>query len=253
MSKYRLVWIGTGNAFNFERGHTSFFMEGRAGRALLVDCGATVPLALIERGDVNCITDIAITHLHADHVGGLEGLIFYAYFVLGMRGSQRLRIHVATDEFAHALWEKSLRGGMEFNVTENMDAIGMTLEDYAEIHVNKTVQVEGLPAVEFFPTEHVKRMENYGLNIGDNVRYSGDTIEPPNVDVDLIFQDCDFREPSVPGIHLTYSQLCRAVPEEEDRQKIHLVHVGVHAEIGRPLRDGFAGIIENGQEFDLRF
>tara|TARA_Y100000034_G_C6735085_1_gene325914 strand:+ start:402 stop:614 length:213 start_codon:yes stop_codon:yes gene_type:complete len=67
-NKLQLEWIGTGFGLNPALGNTSFMIKGRE-RSLLFDCGSTVPLELIRSGEMAEITDIVISHLHADHMG----------------------------------------------------------------------------------------------------------------------------------------------------------------------------------------
>lgn len=251
MPSHTLHWVGTGNAFNFDRGNTSFTVSGGGRRVLLVDCGGTVPLRLLKTDRLAPVTDVVLTHLHADHVGGLESLIFFNFFALGRQFENKLRLHVATDEFAHRLWEHTLKGGMQVNVDNDLNPIECTLEYYCQVHVHKEFRADSLPKITLFPTEHVSDLENYGVMIGDSVRYSGDTIESPTgLDaVDLHFQDADFRHPRVPGIHLPYETLCEAIPDPADRKKIYLVHTGGNADSELVAKDGFAGIVEPGQEF----
>lgn len=97
MAGLGLTWVGTGSAFNPLLGHTSFYVENGTPRKLLVDCGATVPLKLLELGKLERITDIAITHPHGDHIGGLELVGFYHFFALNKRGKSKPRLYVATD------------------------------------------------------------------------------------------------------------------------------------------------------------
>ena len=253
MPSHKLHWIGTGNAFNFDRGNTSFTVSGDGKRVLLVDCGGTVPLRLLQLDKLAPVTDVLITHLHADHVGGLESLIFFNFYALGRQFENKLRIHVATEAFAHRLWEHTLKGGMQANVDNKQNPITCTLDYYCEVHVHSEFQVDGLPKVRFFPTEHVANLENYGVLVGDSVRYSGDTIEPPTnlSSVAVHFQETEVRHPRVPGIHLTYEALCGAISDPAERAKIFLVHTGGNAEADIVEKDGFAGIVEPGQEFDI--
>lgn len=68
MTERYIEWIGTGAGLNPVLGNTSFMIKGRE-RTLLVDCGGTVPLELMKSGELAKITDVVITHLHADHIG----------------------------------------------------------------------------------------------------------------------------------------------------------------------------------------
>lgn len=251
MPSHILHWIGTGNAFNYARGNTSFTLAGEGKRVLLVDCGGTVPLRLLQTDRLAPVTDVLLTHLHGDHVGGLESLIFFNFFALGRQFDNKLRLHVATDDFAHRLWEHTLKGGMQSNIDRDMNPIECTLDYYCEVHVHQEFRTDGLPKVRFFPTQHVSDLENYGVLVGDTIRYSGDTIETPaRLDsVDLHFQDTDFRHPKVPGIHLPYETLREAITDRADRKKIYLVHTSGNADPEIVLEDGFAGIVEPGQEF----
>jgi ribonuclease BN (tRNA processing enzyme) len=83
----RLTWLGSGDAFSGGgRGHSALLVDDERGR-LLVDCGATVPLALKRLGvKLDSIDAVAITHLHGDHVAGLPFL-----FLAGMYEERRTR------------------------------------------------------------------------------------------------------------------------------------------------------------------
>ena len=67
-----LHWLGTGGGLNVALGNTSFTLRANSARTLLVDCGFTVPGRLMELNEIESVTDVLITHLHADHIGGLE-------------------------------------------------------------------------------------------------------------------------------------------------------------------------------------
>ncbi len=55
------------------------------GRVFVVDCGRGSPSAFVEAGlDFTRLEAVLLTHLHADHVGDLPGMILYPW---GVRGS----------------------------------------------------------------------------------------------------------------------------------------------------------------------
>jgi ribonuclease BN (tRNA processing enzyme) len=73
-----LRFLGTGEAFDI-RPHTSLLLR-TASATLLLDCGALVPPQLWqEEPDAEALDGIWISHLHADHVFGLAGLLGRAW------------------------------------------------------------------------------------------------------------------------------------------------------------------------------
>jgi ribonuclease BN (tRNA processing enzyme) len=78
----RLTIAGSGDAFGSGgRFNTCFFLETAKG-VLLVDCGASAPVALKARGlDPDRIDGIILSHLHGDHFGGIPFLLLDAQFL----------------------------------------------------------------------------------------------------------------------------------------------------------------------------
>ena len=126
--------IGCGNAFSANSFNQSFLIE-EGGRKMLIDCGYQVPNALQFQGiDINGIDDIYISHLHADHIGGLEFFAFNRY-----DWSKKTRVAevgkapniIANVKLLEDLWNKSLKGGlesMEGFVAKNMDMYGNSID-----------------------------------------------------------------------------------------------------------------------------
>lgn len=252
MCKMIMKWLGTGSAFNFELGNTCFLVrpESENGRVLLVDCGYTVPAVLSDWGQLDKITDVIITHLHADHVGGLETFLFYHYYVLGRFGKPKPRLYVATQALADALWQNSLRGGMD-NIMFADGTTGIAkLEDYFEVCVGTSIEIDGLPGMELISTPHLDGMENYAIRFSNGVYFSGDsTILPPH-DPEIIFQDCQFSVPSPNDPHIAYATLLEGLPESV-RKKTHLIHLSPNFREKYDESSGFAGCVMPGAEFIL--
>ena len=87
-----LKFLGRGSAFNVEEGNTSaYFIKDNI--FFLLDCGETIFYELKSNNKLqNLIKEhnikdvhVYITHLHTDHTGSLSSLIYYCYYVLGIK------------------------------------------------------------------------------------------------------------------------------------------------------------------------
>jgi len=76
----KIKFLGTGGAFNFEKGTASALVTV-GGKNILIDCGFSTILKIAEHNLTN-IDYILITHLHADHVGSLPTLLPYFQYML---------------------------------------------------------------------------------------------------------------------------------------------------------------------------
>nr|WP_255807557.1 MBL fold metallo-hydrolase [Cohnella mopanensis] len=213
--------LGTGSAFAkaFNNNNALFTVDGLN---LLVDCGITGPKALHELGySFNDLYAILITHIHADHMGGLEELAFQMKFVYG-----RKPILYIADALVEPLWEYSLKGGLQQEPTDS-------LEHYFEVRpLTPGVVQEVLPGlrVELIATKHIPNKANYSLLINDFFFYSGDTVFDPELleslvrerGVQLIFHDCQLHPPGV--VHACLSQLLTLPTHIQER--VYLMHYG---------------------------
>jgi ribonuclease BN (tRNA processing enzyme) len=231
-----LQMIGTGSAFAKKYFNNNALL--RAGAfTLLIDCGITAPMALHQLNvDVADIDALLITHLHADHAGGLEELAFRMRFV----HRRRPLLYIA-EPLAEPLWENCLKAGME-------DEEYRSLDQYFQVVTMREGEpcriVDGLE-IELMRTDHVPGKLSYGLLINRSVYYSGDSLLNRerleslvhHRGVRLIFHDCQLQGP--PSVHATLDQLL-ALPEHL-QSRIFLMHYGDDKDqyVGRTGRMSF--------------
>jgi glyoxylase-like metal-dependent hydrolase (beta-lactamase superfamily II) len=113
MTDVRILPLGVGDAFS-ARHYSSCLALGAGDAWLLIDCPHPVRKMLHEAShaagvplDLDAIAAVALTHLHADHVSGLEDYAYFSRFVL----KRRARV-LAHPDVSARLWQGVLGGGM---------------------------------------------------------------------------------------------------------------------------------------------
>ncbi len=242
----RLVPLGVGDAFSALHYSTCVAVEVE-GAQLLIDCPHPIQKMMREasassgvRVAPDTIEALVLTHLHADHCSGVEGLAYYSYFYLRRR--LRLFIHPKVLE---RLWEGHLAAGME----ELLPAVGApgirkTLDDYFEVHLIREGErvacgpfsLECRPTVHHIPTTAL-RISAGGRTLG----HSADTAFDEGLIAWLSQSDLVVHETNY-GVHTPYEKLA-ALPVDV-RAKMRLIHYPDdfdHANsVIEPLRQGRA-------------
>jgi glyoxylase-like metal-dependent hydrolase (beta-lactamase superfamily II) len=155
--------LGTGSGFSkkYFNNNALFHINGYR---LLVDCGFTAHRSLAELGMTweRDVDGILITHIHADHVGGLEEVALEGMY----KHKKKIDLFVAED-LVTPLWEHSLKGGIA-------DPLNTEIGDF--FHVNalsdESVLLNGTP-VSLIRTPHIPGKSSYSVWIGD-IFYSSD-------------------------------------------------------------------------------
>ncbi|MBC8080847.1 MAG: ribonuclease Z [Gorillibacterium sp.] len=221
--KLELYMLGTGGAFAKKYANNNgLFTCGDY--TLLVDCGITAPRVLHEIGmELDRIDGILITHLHGDHVGGLEELAFRMKYIYG----KKLRL-LLPEALIEPIWENTLRGGME-NRREGMNC----LNDYFEVTpLAAHVSVELAPGftIESLPTRHIPDKASVALILNEKMFFSSDTVFDRSL-IDYVYyergckhllHECQLTGPGV--VHTALDDLL-ALPEEIQRATL-LMHYG---------------------------
>lgn len=287
----KITVVGCGNAFSAENFNQSFLVE-EDGRKMLIDCGYQVPKALaFQNIDFKTIDDIYISHLHADHIGGLEYFAFlrYDWQKKPRKAPENAPRLIGNVHLLENLWEKSLRGGLE-----SMEGFVSTINTFFQtlpIEPNESFVWQGW-TVNLIQQIHIMSgsviMPSFGIMfskeghksvyfVTDSQHCSPRQIEDFYTAADVIFQDCEcvgvnMKEKKYifgSGVHANYAQLAgwesanSIKLSSEIKGKMWLSHyqdfVPASKDMfGNPVdweketaSEGFAGMVKVGMKFEV--
>ncbi|KTC75332.1 metal-dependent hydrolase of the beta-lactamase superfamily transporter III [Legionella birminghamensis] len=250
----KMTFLGTGSAFTV--GHNNFqsnVLLQLNGESLLIDAGSDVRFALYDlKIDYHDIRSVYISHLHSDHIGGLEWFALSTFFDDRYKGKPRL---FASEAIIGDLWSKSLAGGLS-----TLPHQRASLQTYFNVHsINKygTFEWEGI-TFKLVQMIHVfndySLMPCFGLMFEYNstkIFFTADTQYVPDQmmhfykEADLIFHDCETQTfPS--GVHAHYKELV-TIPAEL-KKKMWLYHYNP-CKLPDAQADGFLGFVARGQSY----
>ncbi len=167
------------------------------------------------------IQAVVLTHLHADHASGLEGIGFYSRFVLGKRMPL-----ITPPAVSAELWPRNLAASMEWSLQRvGEPPVQRTLDDFFElttIHPGEPLSL-GPFVIDCRRTIH--NIPTFALRVqavGRTLGYSADTAFDPTLVAWLADANLIVHEASGGFMHTPYEDLA-ALPEPL-RRKMRLTH-----------------------------
>lgn len=241
----RVTVLGAGGAFaTMARGNTAFLIDHKDHR-ILVDCGTTVPYVLRDEMGIplHSITDIIVTHAHADHAGGLEHLLWSHRYVGDAQEPPALW---CAHEVAADL--DNLLNLMRF---DTQGGAGHWSERHARMFPGREwAQGEGpagLP-LKLRRNRHLPGVFTTAVSLG-RFGFSSDTAFAVTSagfwkDASVVFHDVEFVDPvHTSGMHCPWAWLAHELEKPQCRGKqVWACHCEPQPEVPKPL----AGIAAKG-------
>lgn len=252
----KLLFLGSGSAFtvgadNFQ---SNMLLLGDRGNKLLIDCGSDIRFSLYEAGFSHLdITDIYISHLHGDHVGGLEYIGFSTKFdPRCARPNLYLSKEVGID-----LWNKTLSGGMSsidgelaeidtFFQVNYIKPRGSFIWNNITFDLKKVIHVDNgyylMPSYGLF-----FQVNNFKILITTDTQLQTNVMRSSYLAADLIFQDCEIANYPT-NIHAHYQQLANLPKQIKNKMWLYGYQPG---NLPNARQDGFLGFVKRGQVFEF--
>ncbi len=220
-----LFFLGCGTAFSKKLyQNNAIIIKGDT--SIFVDFGTRAPYALYSLGhNVSSISNLIITHSHADHIGGVEEILLTNRYFF----KKKLNL-IVPQPMIEIIWEESLKGGCAYS--EYKAGNFLNLFDYVE-YINPEqvflyykenrlfykIKV-GTINILFFQTKHIPSDQeelkyhrlSFGLIIDDKILYTSDTKFDKDFieflvsyfNIDYIFHDCQFF---TGGVHASIEEI----------------------------------------------
>lgn len=221
----RLKFLGSGDAFGSGGRFNTCFMVDRGAASFLIDCGASVMIAIRKFGvDPNSIGTIVLSHLHADHFGGLPSFILDGQLV-----SQRTRLLTIAGPLGlrgrlDALMEAHFPGSSKVERKFKIEVIELAAETATPVG-------EDGVHVTAYTVLHPSGTPSLALRIecsGKVLAYTGDTewvdaLIQAGQGADLLIAECYTYDRKV-RFHLDYATLREKLPLI-DAKRVVLTHM----------------------------
>jgi len=225
MSNFEVVVLGVGDTFS-EKYHSTALLLVCDGFHLAVDCPDTYRSVLRDAAErsgrqlaISAIDHVLITHVHGDHMNGLEGVAFYKHFVEG----KRLNL-LTSPEVRSSIWNERLKASMGtlWNGSEFRELAFESYFEHVPLSFDSAITVGPFSIRSRRTIHHVPTSALFVEAAGRKLGYSSDTAFDPELIDFLAPADLIIHETNLGPAHTPYAELAALPPEL--RARMRLIH-----------------------------
>ena len=236
--------LGTGHSESIDRNNSSFMIKNDNGN-LLIDCGYTIKYALhAQNMNIQDIDGIFITHVHGDHVFGLERVAYESLF----KYQKKIDL-IFHEDIYEELWEQTLKGSLSKIGEGNAE-----FSDYFNLIILKKPSFELYGnRFQIFNVCHTPNKPAFGFNMNEKLFYSGDTtaipLEVKRQKFDIGIHDVTLADTN--PVHATLNSLIQSYPLDI-RKKLLLTSYEDSFEKDRDIvESSFKGFATEGMTINI--
>lgn len=254
-SHLRFIFLGTGAAYSIspDNYQSNMLIISDNNKKLLIDCGTDIRYSLHEQGySFTDIDAVYISHLHSDHIGGVEWLGFCSKFI-----AHSTPTLFVSDDQVDLLWDTVLKGGMSsvkdepaqletfFNV-HGIQPGGKFIWEDISFKLVKTIHVisdhHTLPSYGLFIT-----YKQHKIFLTTDTQFDLASLEKFYLDADIIFHDCETINIKT-GVHAHFDDLQHLPLEIKAKTWLYDYNEGTLPDANMA---GFLGYLKKGQVFEF--
>lgn len=224
MSDFEVIVLGVGDTFS-ERHHSTSLLLCCDGFRLAIDCPDQYRGVLRDAAQrsgrelsLSDIDHVLITHVHGDHMNGLEGVAFYKHFV----DRKRLRL-VTSPEVRRNIWDERLKASMS-SLYDGREHRSLGFDDYFEL-----VPLSWAEPIQLGPfrirarrtVHHVPTSALFIEAAGRSLGYSSDTAFDPELIAFLEPADLIIHETNLGPAHTPYASLAELPAALRTRMRLN--------------------------------
>lgn len=214
----KVTILGSANAVAKSDQQNTHLLFETSSRKILVDCGDHASASLARAGvELNQVTDLILTHFHADHVGSLPLVIMDMWLEKRTAPLTIYGLEVTLDK------AKKLLDIFDWQKWTNMfpvDFVSIGESGYPKMIMDAEVEVTALPVLHLIPTIGLR----FQFKSGRIITYSCDTEPCGALDTLADKADILLQEAAGPGKGHTSPEQAGEIASRCDVKQLVLIH-----------------------------